>query len=87
MNKKSTKLAIYPFIVAILFLTACNNKTKNYADNDIIFKNMDTTVKPGDDFFKYANGAWLKKNPIPAAYPAWGIGNVVNEELRDRLKK
>ena len=87
MNKKTTKLAFYTLIVAILFLTACNTKTKNYADNDIIFKNMDTTVKPGDNFFKYANGAWLKKNPIPAAYPAWGIGNVVNEELRDRLKK
>jgi len=87
MNKKPTKLAIYPFIAAVLFITACNTKTKNYADNDIIFKNMDTTVKPGDDFFKYANGAWLKKNPIPAAYPSWGIGNVVNDELRDRLKK
>ncbi|MCO5950796.1 M13 family metallopeptidase [Mucilaginibacter flavidus] len=87
MNKKPTKLAIYPFIVAVLFNSACSTKTKNYADNDIIFKNMDTTVKPGDDFFKYANGGWLKKNPIPAAYPSWGIGNVVNDELRDRLKK
>jgi len=87
MNKKPTKQTIYPIIAAVLFITACNTKTKNYADNDIIFKNMDTTVKPGDDFFKYANGAWLKKNPIPAAYPSWGIGNVVNDELRDRLKK
>ena len=87
MNKKPTKQTIYPIIAAVLFITACNTKTKNYADNDIIFKNMDTTVKPGDNFFKYANGAWLKKNPIPAAYPSWGIGNVVNDELRDRLKK
>jgi len=87
MNKKPTKQTIYPIILAVLFVTACNTKTKNYADNDIIFKNMDTTVKPGDDFFKYANGAWLKKNPIPAAYPSWGIGNVVNDELRERLKK
>ncbi len=87
MNKKPAKQAIYPIIAAILFITACNTQTKNYAGNDIIFKNMDTTVKPGDDFFKYANGAWLKKNPIPAAYPSWGIGNVVNDELRDRLKK
>lgn len=48
---------------------------------------MDTTVKPGDDFFKYANGTWLRKNPIPAAYASWGIGNVVQEELRDKMKK
>ncbi|PYI49321.1 MAG: hypothetical protein DMF11_01400, partial [Verrucomicrobia bacterium] len=24
-------------------------------------KNMDTSVKPGDDFFRYANGAWVKR--------------------------
>ncbi|MEP7028963.1 MAG: M13 family peptidase, partial [Candidatus Eisenbacteria bacterium] len=34
--------------------------------------NMDTSVKPGDDFFLYANGAWLKKNPIPADQTEWG---------------
>src|ERR1700710_1516163 len=72
---------------ATLLLNSCKNKTPNTAENDIIFKDLDTTVKPGDDFFKYANNGWLKKNPIPAAYSSWGIGNVVIEELRDRLKK
>ena len=28
-------------------------------------KNMDTSVKPEDDFYLYANGAWLKNTPIP----------------------
>src|SRR4051794_16813795 len=32
--------------------------------------NMDTTCKPCDDFYKYVNGGWMKKNPIPAQYPA-----------------
>ncbi|SCW61814.1 hypothetical protein [Mucilaginibacter sp. NFR10] len=27
--------------------------------------NMDLSVKPGDDFFEYANGGWLKQNGIP----------------------
>jgi putative endopeptidase len=87
MNKKLTMQAIMASIIGTLFICACNNKTKNYADNDVIFKDLDITVKPGDDFFKYANNGWLKKNPIPAAYASWGIGNVVEEELRDRLKK
>ena len=26
---------------------------------------MDTSVKPGDNFFDYTNGAWLKNTPIP----------------------
>ncbi len=34
--------------------------------------NMDLSVKPGDDFFEYANGAWLKNNTIPAKETSWG---------------
>ena len=34
--------------------------------------NMDTKVRPGYDFFLYANGAWLKANPIPADQTEWG---------------
>ncbi|MBA3440900.1 MAG: M13 family metallopeptidase [Pyrinomonadaceae bacterium] len=33
---------------------------------------MDKTCKPCDDFYKFANGTWLAKNPVPAAYPRWG---------------
>src|SRR5438128_2247630 len=55
--------------------------------NDPIYQHLDTTVKPGDNFFRYANGTWLKQNPIPAANASWGIGNVVNDDLRERLRK
>ena len=41
--------------------------------------NMDTTVKPGDNFFMYANGAWLKNNPIPASETRWGSFNELQE--------
>ena len=34
--------------------------------------NMDTSVQPGDDFYSYANGAWLKANPIPPDQTEWG---------------
>ncbi|MGZ3872315.1 MAG: M13 family metallopeptidase [Mucilaginibacter sp.] len=87
MNKKLSNFAVTISAISALFISSCNSDSKDYAAHDVIFKNLDTTVRPGDDFFKYANGSWLKKNPIPAAYPAWGIGNVVTEELRDRLKK
>jgi len=55
--------------------------------NDPVYKNIDPSVKPGDDFFLYANGGWIKRNPIPPAYSSWGIGNVVGDEIQDRLKK
>ncbi|MDB5143580.1 MAG: family peptidase [Mucilaginibacter sp.] len=89
MIKKLSVSATIAGTCGLLLLSACGggDKSKIYADNDPVIKNMDTTVKPGDDFFKYANGTWLKKNPIPGAYSAWGIGDVVEEELRDRMKK
>ncbi|MES2426622.1 MAG: M13 family metallopeptidase [Bacteroidota bacterium] len=47
--------------------------------------NMDLSVKPGDDFFEYANGAWVKKNPIPAKQTRWGAFNILAQENTDRL--
>jgi len=41
--------------------------------------NMDTTVKPGDNFAEYANGVWLKNNPIPDKETRWGSFNELRE--------
>jgi len=81
------RLIFKAIIISSIVFSACTDKSKNYASNDVVFKNLDRSVKPGDDFFGYANGGWLKKNPIPPAYPSWGIGNVVGEDIRNRLKK
>jgi putative endopeptidase len=34
--------------------------------------NMDSSVKPGDDFWQYAVGGWLKANPLDAQHPENG---------------
>ncbi len=71
-------------IVAIALLSTVNAQIKKA--NDPVYTNLDQSVKPADNFFLYANGGWLKRNPIPPAYASWGIGNVVSEDLRDRLR-
>ncbi|HEX9160679.1 MAG TPA: M13 family metallopeptidase, partial [Thermoanaerobaculia bacterium] len=38
------------------------------------------------DFNQYANGGWLKKNPIPPAYSNWGVANVLQEHNREMLR-
>ena len=48
---------------------------------------IDTSVKPGDDFFHYAVGKWLKAHPIPADEKSWGVGKEVQEEIYARLRK
>ncbi|QHS55069.1 M13 family metallopeptidase [Mucilaginibacter sp. 14171R-50] len=85
--KKYTLHAVTACAMSALLLSACKDKNKTYAENDVVIKNIDKSVKPGDDFFMYANGAWLKNNPIPGAYSSWGIGNAVQEDLRKKLKK
>ena len=47
---------------------------------------MDLTVKPGDNFYQFANGSWLKSNPIPASKTSWGSFNVLREESLKRLQ-
>jgi putative endopeptidase len=47
--------------------------------------NLDRSCAPCTDFNKFANGGWMAKNPIPAAYPSWGIANEVNEHNREIL--
>lgn len=78
-------------LIACCFLyagfTACNNHASTSAAKpDILAADMDTTVSPGEDFFQYANGGWIKKTPIPAAESGWGIGNMVQDEIYSRLK-
>lgn len=46
---------------------------------------MDKTCKPCEDFYHYASGEWLAKNPVPAAYPAWGRFNELAERNRELL--
>jgi predicted metalloendopeptidase len=48
-------------------------------------KNMDTSVKPQDDFFQYANGAWIKRTEIPPEYTRWGSFNELIEHNNDAL--
>lgn len=54
-------------------------------ERDPLVQNLDRTVKPGTDFFRYANGGWVKRNPIPASEARWMIGEVVREEVYQQL--
>lgn len=47
--------------------------------------NFDKSVKPGDDFYQYVNGNWLKNNPLPASETRWGSFNVLDDITRHRV--
>jgi putative endopeptidase len=48
--------------------------------------NMDQSVKPGDNFYLYANGSWLKSNPVPGSKTRWGSFDMLREESSKRMQ-
>lgn len=75
-------------IAGILLFSACNQpKQSDTTKADILQADIDTTVNPADDFFDFANGRWIKNNPIPASETSWGIAHLVGEELYQRKLK
>jgi putative endopeptidase len=46
---------------------------------------VDTSVAPGDDFFAFANGAWLKSTVIPEGRERWGVRNEIDALTRRQI--
>jgi endothelin-converting enzyme/putative endopeptidase len=46
----------------------------------------DPSIKPGDDFFRYANNRWFQANPIPGDRRSWGVGTVLSEDVEAQLR-
>jgi putative endopeptidase len=75
-------------LLGALFLIAIHSCTekKKTTKADVVAINVDSTVKPAEDFFQYANGGWIKSNAIPNEESDWGIGNLVVNENLNRLR-
>ncbi|HWJ26363.1 MAG TPA: M13 family metallopeptidase N-terminal domain-containing protein, partial [Flavisolibacter sp.] len=82
-------MRIFLISAALATLAAsCNNIVKSSSEQkkDILISDMDSTVNPSQDFFMYANGGWIKRNPIPSDQGSWGIAQLVIEENLKRLR-
>jgi endothelin-converting enzyme/putative endopeptidase len=69
-----------PVLIAVLF-AACATATLAAG---VERSAMDTAITPGDDFWTYANGAWVKSHPIPADRSSYGSAAILSEETAKR---
>jgi putative endopeptidase len=70
MTKNSLRL--FTLSAITLFAIACNAPDKTSNQNFLDASAMDSSIKPGDNFYLYVNGSWIKKTPIPSSQA--GIG-------------
>lgn len=48
---------------------------------------IDQTVNPGENFFMFANGHWMKKHPIPSSEAEWSIFDILQKNVSLQIKK
>src|SRR3954467_4346699 len=73
----------YIFISFLIFVHSLTAQVKQ----DFLSANIDTSTPASVDFFQYANGGWIKRTPVPESENGWGIGNLVEEEIYNRMLK
>ena len=87
LNFKTMKIKkIIPMVAfASMSLSAMAQGQSQELRSGIDLTNLDNSVRPQDDFFSYACGGWMKKNPLPAAYSRYGSFDVLGEDNNKRI--
>lgn len=85
MMKKITMVAA--LAVAALAADAQAPAATQGAVHGVNKADMDMSVRPGDDFYQYAGGGWLKANPMKPEYSSYGVFNDLAETNRKQIRE
>ncbi len=76
-------------ILAFSMLISCEQNTTKQTKplkSGINLSNMDQSIRPGDDFFSYVNGSWIKSTKIPADKGRYGSFDLLRDESQEAVK-
>jgi putative endopeptidase len=87
MDKLRLYFFVTVFTLAVIFISiGCVAKSAQRGGG-IDLAGMDSSVKPGDDFFGYANGTWFRTATIPPDRSNYGLDSLLAEEANLRTRK
>jgi predicted metalloendopeptidase len=72
--------------ISLLIILAAICAAQKPVRSGLHIEDMDASCKPCSDFWRYANGSWLDKNPVPADRSAWGPIQILTEANRQRMR-
>ena len=87
--KTKIKMAFGVLLVSAL-ISSCGTEAKKEVEikeKAVDIANMDQSVKPGDDFNQYANGGWIKNNPVPDDKTQYGSFTVLYDANQIKLQE
>ncbi|MGZ4035939.1 MAG: M13 family peptidase, partial [Bacteroidia bacterium] len=89
MNKHILKLSV---VASAIAFASCGGGKKEEGttasavkNTGIDIANIDSTVKPTDDFYQFVNGKWLKACVIPESESRWGSFNELEKKNKEKL--
>ena len=79
------RLILLPVVLISFLLWACSGSSKK-EPIDALASHIDSTVKPGDDFFLFANGKWFREHPIPSDEQSNGIFQLIQDTINSQIR-
>src|SRR5580700_12226332 len=73
-------------LLALAPLTAYSQAAPAPETHGIVVADMDRSVKPGDDFYRYANGGWVKRTEIPPDRGRIGVFSTLGDLSNERTQ-
>lgn len=84
MRASYFKITALILVLLLVSSVPCISSAQGAKTHDLDLAGMDKSVNPGDDFFGYANGNWIKATPIPADRASYGIFDALAEEANQQ---
>lgn len=78
------KNIIFLLAIIIMSLSGCNKLEK---EPGIRLNNLDTSVVPGDNFYRFACGGWMDSNPLKPEYARYGTFDELREKSQNQVKQ